>query len=149
MIEMKLLAIQPERDKNANFLSNPHTKDAIDMAISYYSVIGYNRPWICYLSMVDTEIVGVGAFKGQPQNGKVEIAYSTFEPFREQGFATKICGALVDLAIASDQQIYITARTLREENPSTSVLKKNGFLMTGEVLDPEDGLVWEWVFNKQ
>lgn len=145
---MKLIEILPLRIENPDFRDNSHASDAIDMAISYYDVIGYNPPWICYLAENEGEAVGVGAFKGQPQNGKVEMAYSTFEPYTNKGFATKICGALVDLAIASNQKVDITARTLREENPSTTVLKKNGFVMTGEVLDPEDGMVWEWVLKR-
>ena len=35
-----------------------------------------------------------------------------------------------------------------EENYSTRILRKNGFKMTGQVIDPEDGEVWEWAFEK-
>jgi hypothetical protein len=40
--------------------------------------------------------------------------------------------------------VTVTAQTLPEENPSTSVLRKLNFRMVGSVEHPEDGLVWEW-----
>jgi hypothetical protein len=41
----------------------------------------------------------------------------------------------------------ITARTLPEENHSTKILRKNSFTFVGSVMDPEDGEVWEWMYN--
>jgi hypothetical protein len=37
---------------------------------------------------------------------------------------------------------------LPEENASTSILKKNGFVMLGTVWDDEDGNVWEWGYKR-
>jgi hypothetical protein len=36
----------------------------------------------------------------------------------------------------------VCAHTLPEENASTGVLTKCGFRKTGELMDPDDGLVW-------
>ena len=61
-----------------------------------------------------------GGFKEPPQNGRVQIACCT-------------APALV-----------IAAQTLPEENASTSILRKPGFRLDGEVIHPEDGRIREW-----
>jgi RimJ/RimL family protein N-acetyltransferase len=38
----------------------------------------------------------------------------------------------------------VRAHTLPERNASTRILEKCGFTFRGEILDPEDGLVWRW-----
>jgi [ribosomal protein S5]-alanine N-acetyltransferase len=53
------------------------------------------------------------------------------------------------LAIATDSEIKITARILSEENASTGILKKNGFVLLGTIWDEEDGNVWEWEYKMQ
>ena len=94
-------------------------------------------------------LVGCGAFKGAPQNGAVEIAYGTFEPFRQKGIGTEICKLLVELSLKTDPSVTITARTLPQKNFSTRILEKNGFIFSGTVNDPDDGDVWEWVYLKK
>ena len=37
----------------------------------------------------------------------------------------------------------VLAHTLPEESPSTGVLRRSGFTMTGEVVDGDD-VVWRW-----
>ena len=91
----------------------------------------------------------VNAFKSKPQNGKVEIAYYTFEQYEKQGIATEACKLLTELSIKSAPSIIVTARTLMEESASTKVLKKNNYEFSGIVADPEDGDVWEWKFSNR
>ena len=93
--------------------------------------------------------VGSAAFKGPPKDGVVEIAYGTFEPYRQTGIGTEICKLLVELALKTDPAIRITARTLPQQNFSTKILETNGFEFSGMVNDPEDGDVWEWVYKKK
>lgn len=38
----------------------------------------------------------------------------------------------------------VVAHTLPIENASSRVLRHCGFERIGEVIDPEDGLVWRW-----
>jgi RimJ/RimL family protein N-acetyltransferase len=78
--------------------------------------------------------------------GRVEIAYGTFPAFQHQGIGARICKELVSLARRTDPEVKITARTLMEENHSTKILRKNGFVWRGVVLDPDDGDVWEWEY---
>lgn len=114
------------------------------MQVGYYSKIGFHPPWIGYLAFVNGTPVGMGGFKGRPVDNKVEIAYFTFPGKEGQGVGTQTCRALVKLALASDPRVEVTARTLPENNASTRILAKNGFVLAGTVQDPEDGQVWEW-----
>ena len=41
----------------------------------------------------------------------------------------------------------VKAQTLPVTNASTRILQKLGFVFAGEVLHPEDGLVWEWLLK--
>ena len=94
--------------------------------------------------MQEDEVIGVGGFKGPPQNNTLEIAYGVAPEKERQGFGSQICQELTKIAINEDLQLRITARTLMEENASTKILKKNGFKFMGIVNDLEDGDVWEW-----
>lgn len=116
------------------------------MTIDFFKKVGYEPPWISYYVQGNDVLMGCAAFKGAPQNGIVEIAYGTFEPYRQKGVGTQICKLLVELALKTDPAVTITARTLPEKNFSTRILGKNGFLFSGVVNDPEDGEVWEWVY---
>ena len=89
-------------------------------------------------------IGGVG-FKGAPgPDGLVEIAYGIDEPFRGQGYATEAAAALADFAFADPRVRVVCAHTLRDAVASPRVLEKCGFTHVGEVVDPEDGLVWRF-----
>lgn len=109
-------------------------------------------PWGGYLS-VDSAlatVVGTCGFKTGPlTNGEIEIAYATFEAFEGQGYATAAAAALVDLAWTSPLVTRVIAHTLPEPNASGRVLTRNGFRRNGEIVDPEDGLVWRWERDRQ
>ena len=102
------------------------------------------EPWGSYLASVGAETVGICAFKAAPDaEGTVEIAYMTFPAHEGRGHATAMAAALVDVA-AAPGALLVIAHTLREDNASNRVLKRNGFAFVGDVMDPEDGLVWRW-----
>ena len=91
------------------------------------------------------ERVGSGGFKGPPEDGCVEIAYGIDEPHRGRGYATTVATALTKYAFGqSSGLLKVIAHTLPEENASTKVLTKAGFMKVGEVVDPDDGPVWRW-----
>ena len=101
-------------------------------------------PWGSYLAEVGHDNVGLCAFKAAPsEKGEVEIAYMTFPAFERRGHATAMAGALARIALEAGVPTVI-AHTLPEENGSTRALRSNGFSHAGEVIDPEDGLVWRW-----
>jgi RimJ/RimL family protein N-acetyltransferase len=108
-------------------------------------------PWtfgFAVVHRVDRLVIGMGSFKGPPafeDTSRVcEIAYGIAATYRCQGFATETAAALVEYAIARGGVTLVRAHTLPEPNASTRVLTKCGFKNVGEVIDPEDGLVWRW-----
>jgi len=145
---MTLLPIKQTLEENETFANNPLCKETLGMCIGFYKKVGYNPPWICYYIEENGELVGSAAFKGQPINSTVEISYGTMEDHRQQGVGTRIRKQLVELSLATDPSVRITARTLPEKNYSTRILEKNNFILLGFVTDPEDGEVWEWEYKK-
>ena len=90
-------------------------------------------------------LVGSCAYKGPPDaDSVVEIAYGVDPAHRGRGYATEAASALVTFAFGSGQVRSVRAHTRPEANASGQVLTKCGFERSGEVMDPEDGLVWRW-----
>jgi len=143
---MKLIPIIPNDTTLEAFSSSPELQVHVEMMLDFYQKVGYNPPWIGYIAEQGGNWLGNGGFKGKPLNQSVEIGYATLTPFRNQGWGKKICKSLVQLALQSDPDIRILARTLPEENPSANILRSNGFQYIGEIWDIEDGYVWEWEY---
>jgi RimJ/RimL family protein N-acetyltransferase len=109
-----------------------------------YGSAGFVPPWVCYLALSGDRIVGTCGFTAPPAEGRVEIAYYTFQPFEGRGIATSMARELLALATAADPRVQVIAHTLPERNASTRILEKTGFRLKGAVLHPEDGEIWEW-----
>ena len=105
-------------------------------------------PWTHGFSLVLREsdtVVGSAGFKGPPAaDGVVEIAYGLSPDYQGKGYATEAAEALTAYAFSSGKVRVVRAHTLPESNASGRVLTKCGFRRIGEVIDPEDGLVWRW-----
>ena len=105
-------------------------------------------PWTLGFSMVHLDsdvVVGKCGFKGPPAaDGVVEIAYGVSPEHQGKGYATEAAQSMTDYAFSSGEVRVVRAHTLPEANASTRVLTKCGFRRIGEVIDPEDGLVWRW-----
>src|SRR5918999_4276591 len=105
-------------------------------------------PWVVGFNVVHTATgttVGSCGFKGPPDDhGAVEIAYGIGLDHQNQGFATEAAASLVDFAFACSDVRVVRAHTLEAGNASARVLTKCGFSSAGQVVDPEDGLVWGW-----
>jgi RimJ/RimL family protein N-acetyltransferase len=146
---MEFLAIDIDETRNVKFRENPECIPGLDIMPDYYRKVGFNKPWIGYFATTDgEEIVGAAGYKGKPKDGKVEIAYGTFKKYEGQGIGTEICRQLVLLALQSDPDVRITARTFQDGHASMAILKKNGFECLGTVHDEEDGDVFEWELPK-
>lgn len=100
-------------------------------------------PWAGYLVKEDGQYVGTCAFKSQPVDGAVEIAYFTFPEHEGRGVATQMARRLIELA-AAHGITRIRAQTLPVTSASTHILQKLGFAKVGTIIHPEDGPVWEW-----
>ena len=123
--------------------------DLIEMTVDHYKRVGFHRPWISYAAVRNNQLVGLAAFKSQPIDGRVEIAYFTVPELEGQGIATTNVGQLIRIAREADPDVVVVAQTLPHESASTSILKKHGFQLLGTVSHPEDGDVWEWELPKQ
>ena len=142
------MPISDKLEENKLFANCPDCSNILEMTMGFYENIGYNPPWIGYFVRLEDRFVGTGAFKGIPVNNKVELAYSTFEWWRNQGIGKRICRELIDLARNHDSKLIISARTLPEKNFSTRILEENCFEWAGSILDEEDGEVWEWIYRE-
>jgi RimJ/RimL family protein N-acetyltransferase len=102
------------------------------------------HPWADYWAVRDGVCVGLCGFKSAlDDHGAVEIGYGSFPRFEGQGVATAMASGLVELARAAGAAM-VFAHTLPRPNGSGVVLTRNGFVRAGEMVDPEDGLVWRW-----
>jgi ribosomal-protein-alanine N-acetyltransferase len=145
---MQLLPIDIDDTKNNRFRDTPACRDLLDVYAEYYQLNGYNPPWIGYFAVSNAgEPVGAGGYKGMPKEGKVEIAYTTFNGYEGQGIGTEICRQLVLLSLQTNSSIQITARTLPDGESSKHILARNGFTCRGTIHDDEDGEVLEWTLT--
>lgn len=101
-------------------------------------------PWCGFLCWSDDTPLGFAGFKGPPDaDGMVEIGYLTFPGNEGKGVASAMAASLVHLARSAGART-VTAQTLPEDNPSTSVLRRNGFVRDGIAIDDDEGEVWRW-----
>lgn len=105
-------------------------------------------PWTLGFGIVHSatkSAIGMCGFKGPPATDRVvEIAYGVEPEHQGKGYATEAAEALVAFAFGSGLVRMVCAHTFAEANASTRVLAKCGFRPVGQVVDPEDGLVWRW-----
>jgi len=125
----------------------PAGRDVLEGTVHLYEAGGFQPPWIGYLADRDGDIVGACAFKSPPRDGRVEIAYMTFPEFEGRGIASEMARQLVQLARQSQPGVVVVALTLPQESASTSILRRLGFSLAGEIEHPEDGRVWEWTLE--
>jgi ribosomal-protein-alanine N-acetyltransferase len=104
------------------------------------------KPWTSYVAFTQAGVaVGTCAYKGEPNPRKeVEIAYMTFPELEARGYGTAMSRSLIEIASTSKAVEHVIAQTLREENASVRICRSLGFRFDGEVVDPEDGIVWRW-----
>jgi [ribosomal protein S5]-alanine N-acetyltransferase len=100
-------------------------------------------PWGTHLFFDDDgALVGFGGFKGEPRDGEVELGYAVAPARQRRGIATSVVGQLVARARAAGVRT-VTAHTLAEENASTAVLRKGGFVRTAQLCESGTD-VWRW-----
>ena len=146
---INLIPITTDKELMNKYLINHFFVEIYNVYEKLYPRTGYHLPWVGYFALFENEVVGVGGYKGSPKNNKIEIAYGVTPEKEGHGFATEICKELINVALTEDQNLRVTARTLMQENASTTILRKNGFTLNGIVEDPEDGEVWEWELNSE
>ena len=89
-------------------------------------------------------VVGACGYKGPPDSeGTIEIAYGVDPSHQGRGYAKEAAAALIEFALGAGAR-RILAHTQPENGASAHVLAACGFERTGDVVDPEDGLVYRW-----
>jgi ribosomal-protein-alanine N-acetyltransferase len=114
-----------------------------DFAMEYET----DMSWWNYLVIhaEDTRVIGSCGYKGAPGfDAMVEIGYEIAEAYQRQGLATEAAQALCDRAFSFEAVNMVCAHTLAEENPSVKLLRRLGFQFIQEMIDIEDGTIWEW-----
>ena len=142
---MKLRIIERHEDKTNEAYNSSECRLLLDAYEDVYPKIGFELPGVGYVVMREKRIVGSCGFVGQPKDGNVEIAYWTFKEFEGQGVASFACQELISIAHKADPSIRVTAKTAPENNASTKILEKNGFVFEEIVQDHEIGDAWLWI----
>jgi [ribosomal protein S5]-alanine N-acetyltransferase len=105
-------------------------------------------PWGTHLFFDDDgALVGFGGFKGEPNHGEVELGYAVAPARQRRGVATAVVEQLVNRAHTAGVNV-VSAHTLAEENASTAVLRKCGFVRTGQAHQSGDD-VWRWEWRSR
>ncbi len=156
---LSLIDDVPEFEKKTGFIAAKGLRDFIisdEVSPAWIQKLRASSgpdPWTYGFAVVDREsrsVVGNVGFKGPPDaEGMVEVAYGIVPDYEGRGYATEAAGLLVRFASGNSDVRLIRAHTLPTKNASTRVLTKNGFEYVGEVVDPEDGLVWRWERGKE
>jgi len=109
--------------------------------------------WCPNAVVLNGRMIGHAGYHGPPgQNSAqnpdaVEYGYKIFPAWRGRGYATEAAMTLMDLAEerAGIRQFVLSVSP--ENDPSLAIVRKLGFVKTGEHMDEEDGL--EHVFELQ
>lgn len=118
--------------------------EALRDVMTQFEAIPRPARWGPYwnIDLAADAVVGLSGFKDVPAGGCVEIAYFTFPRCEGHGYATRAIGQLV--ALAWSGATLVVAHTLPFANASNTALARHGFVQAGEMIDPDDGLVWRW-----
>ena len=109
-------------------------------------------PWWTYFPIhkEDNQLIGSGGYKGRPtKEGAVEIGYEITPNYWNRGLATELANCLITHAFSNNYIKVIYAHTLANQNASTGVLSKCGFVKVEELIDPNDGKVWKWKLSRE
>jgi len=145
---MELKIIELNADKSKEMYGSGNYQMLLKTYDEYYQKMGYNLPWVGYFVIKENKIVGSCGFTGQPLEGKVEIAYWTFEEYERQGVSSFSCKGLVFISQQFNPSIIVTAKTAPEYNASTKILQNNGFNFAEIVQDDEIGDAWLWTLER-
>ena len=128
----------------------PAAQEAIQSLYEIFKSLNNDLRWGSYFIVLKHQgtLIGTCCYKGKPDsNNHVEIGYEINAEYQNKGFATEVSKALINFAF-SQHIAGLKAHTLAEENASVQVLKKCNFKFAAEIDDPEDGLIWAWVLDR-
>jgi len=109
------------------------------------------RTWCPHAVVLGGQMIGHAGWHGPPGiNSKhaddaVEFGYRIFPPYRGRGYATQAATMLMDQARHRAGIRHFVLSVGPQNEPSLAIVRKLGFVRTGEQMDEEDGL--ELVFE--
>jgi [ribosomal protein S5]-alanine N-acetyltransferase len=109
------------------------------------------QQWCPHVVVLDGTLIGHAGFHGPPgvnsthNPDAVEYGYKILPAWRGHGYATDAAKMLMDLAEEWAGIRHFILSVAPDNDPSLAIVRKLGFVRTGEHMDEEDGL--EWVFE--
>ena len=94
-------------------------------------------PWLGWYwvassdEVMSSTLIGLGGFKGTPDDGVVEIGYAVLAEFWGQGYATEAVIALTRWALTQDGVTKVIATCQDTNYASNRVLEKAGYELVG------------------
>ncbi len=106
--------------------------------------------WYSFFLFVtdENQAVGSGGFRGQPENGRVEVGYGVAKSFQGQGVATRAIAQVVEFAFKVEQNCEVFAETSVTNIASRRVVEKVGFQPIGQRDTASDGVVDQWLLKR-
>ncbi|HXH22862.1 MAG TPA: GNAT family N-acetyltransferase [Dehalococcoidia bacterium] len=92
-----------------------------------------------------SSVVGYINFHGPPLEGRAELGYTVFEPYRRQGFATEAIEGMMDWAARQHGVERFVVSISPSNEPSLALARRLGFRRIGSQFDEAEGE--EWVFE--
>jgi RimJ/RimL family protein N-acetyltransferase len=107
--------------------------------------------WLARFMVLREELRVVGhlGFHGKPdEEGIVEVGYTVYKPYRRRGLAWEAVNALFDWAGRDHGITRFRASVSPTNAPSLSLVRKLGMERSGQHIDAEDGLEWEFLVTR-
>ncbi|HET9322566.1 MAG TPA: GNAT family N-acetyltransferase [Gaiellaceae bacterium] len=102
--------------------------------------------WCPHAIVLDDAMIGHAGYHGPPGINStqdpqaVEYGYTIFPAWRGHGYATEAAVMLMDMAEERAGIRRFVLSVSPENDPSLAIVRKLGFVKTGEQMDEEDGL---------
>ncbi len=99
--------------------------------------------WLCWYGVEGKGengkpvLVASGGFFGPPQEGTVEVGYSTLPQFQGRGYATEMVEGLINWALSQSMLRRVVAEASSSNSASLRVLEKLGFAQSGIGREPD------------
>ena len=143
MIETKRLKIYPASKEQMEAFIAAQSVDVLKAAYTEMlnGCLAHPDQWEWYaiwmIELKDGTHIGELCFKGLSEEGTAEIGYGIAEDYQGHGYATEAVSALLDWAFKQPGVSRVTAETEESNIASQRVLKKSGFIPTGEIGEEE------------
>ncbi|OWV88229.1 acetyltransferase [Rhizobium sp. N122] len=118
--------------------------EVLEMLAGIAAQIGAEFTPSAWMIVEEGEIVGLCSIIRAPEDGEIHIGYGIAPSRERRGYVTRAIAELLEWARKDPRVSRISADTGVENIASQRVLAHNGFIRTGERIDPEDGPVICW-----